>query len=222
MKKNALAVLLPVAAGVALSGTGFGVWVFSNNIEAKNAYVGFQVEPAVNFTQFEEVDVKVTNANDSNVTDKLVLDQDYINATSGEAWDVTLNWTLDYEVIDGVIGATDNAGTYKYDANQTVSDDDITAKYSSLSIDATCSITGGLKNYVVVDGDGKQTINFTKENATLDSANHTIKGEVTFNLCPNDTYNGIKSIEAYKNMVAAIKKDGKLSFELSLINNLTK
>ena len=35
MKKNLLAVLLPVVAGVALSGTGFGLWVFKENIESK-------------------------------------------------------------------------------------------------------------------------------------------------------------------------------------------
>ena len=221
MKKNALAVLLPVAAGVALSGTGFGVWVFSNNIKAKNAYVGFQVEPAVNFTKFEDVDVNVTNANDSDVTDKLVLDQDYINLTSGNAWDVTLNWTLDYEVVAGVIGKTDEAGTYTYKDNTEVSDDDITAKFDSLSVATKCTIDGGLKNYVRLDAD-TQTYKFTETDVDLDSTNHTIKGEVTFNLYPTDTYNGIKSIEAYKSMVDAIKKDGKLSFELSLINNLTE
>ena len=223
MKKNALAVLLPVAAGVALSGTGFGVWVFSNKIEAKNAYVGFQVEPAVNFTKFEDVGVKVTNTNDSTVDDKLVLDQDYINATSGNAWNVTLNWTLDYEVIDGVIGTTDKAGTYKYDANTEVSKNDIENKLGSLEIYVTTTVDGGLGKYIQASlPKDSFPLNASGYNIKLDESAKKITGNYTFKFAPTSTYNEVKSIEAYKNMVAAIKKDGKLSFELSLINNLTK
>ena len=50
MKKNLLAVLLPVVAGVALSGTGFGLWVFNEKISDKLVGASMQVEPAINFT----------------------------------------------------------------------------------------------------------------------------------------------------------------------------
>ena len=49
MKKNLLAVLLPVVAGVALSGTGFGLWVFKDNIKSKTIGASMQLEPAFNF-----------------------------------------------------------------------------------------------------------------------------------------------------------------------------
>ncbi len=224
MKKNALAVLLPVAAGVALSGTGFGVWVFSNEVAAKNAYVGFQVEPAVNFTQFEDVVVNVSNANDTSVTDKLVLDQDYIGLESGKAWNVTLNWTLDYEVIAGVTGTVDKAtGSYTYADNTTVSKNDIEERLGSLEIKVTTTVAGGLGKYVQASiGEDSFNLIASGYNIKLDESAKKITGNYTFKFAPTSTYNGIKTIEAYKEMVAAIKADGKLSFELSLINNLTK
>ena len=49
MKKNLLAVLLPVVAGVALSGTGFGLWVFDEDVDNKLVGASMQVEPAINF-----------------------------------------------------------------------------------------------------------------------------------------------------------------------------
>ena len=49
MKKNLLAVLLPVVAGVALSGTGFGLWVFNEAVDNKLVGASMQVEPAINF-----------------------------------------------------------------------------------------------------------------------------------------------------------------------------
>ena len=223
MKKNALAVLLPVAAGVALSGTGFGVWVFSNKIEAKNAYVGFQVEPAINFTQFEDVDVKVSNANDSTVTDKLVLDQDYVGLATGEAWNVTLNWTLDYEVIAGVNGTTTKDGTYTYTDNTTVEKNDIENKLGSLSVKVKTTVDGGLGKYIQASvGEDSFPLNASGYNIKLDDSAKKITGNYTFKFAPTSTYNAVKTIELYKDMVKAIKADGKLSFELSLINNLTK
>ena len=65
MKKNLLAVLLPVVAGVALSGTGFGLWVFHEAVDSKLVGASMQVEPAINFekTALSIESLSVTNKN---------------------------------------------------------------------------------------------------------------------------------------------------------------
>ena len=83
MKKNLLAVLLPVVAGVALSGTGFGLWVFNTTVDSKKAGAGLYLEPAIQFNAnaLTVTDVSVVNKQDAGTPDKMIFDQDYIGLT---------------------------------------------------------------------------------------------------------------------------------------------
>ena len=223
MKKNALAVLLPVAAGVALSGTGFGVWVFSNKIEAKNAYVGFQVEPAVNFTKFEKVEATVKNANDTGITKRIVLDQDYVGLKSN-AWSVTIDWTLDYEMTSGFYGIPDSNGTYDFSSSITATKTDIDNVLGSLEIEASYNIGGNLSKYIECTNPGITTFNLAANGYNIKHNFDTkqITGQVTFDFIPTSTYNAVKTIDLYKTMVSELKSSSSLSFTLEFINNLVK
>ena len=102
MKKNLLAVLLPVVAGVALSGTGFGLWVFKTNVESKTAGAGLYLEPAIQFNTdaLTVTDVKVVNAKDASIHDKMIFDQDYINVAT-KAWQIDITIKVSFEVLNG-------------------------------------------------------------------------------------------------------------------------
>ena len=98
MKKRMLAVMLPVAAFVALAGTGFGVWVFQN-ANAVKASASYNVANAV---ALNGMTVKSTGT--------VVLDQSAIINS------VSLAVGVDYEEIKGNFGTADG-NTYTYDSN---------------------------------------------------------------------------------------------------------
>jgi len=125
MKKRMLAVMLPVAAFVALAGTGFGVWVF-NNTTAASTSADFTVANAVS------VDGLTLTAKDN----KIVIDK------TGEpdcdlALEYTLGATIDIE--KGAVG-TYTAPDYAYTDNKTASS--LSVKYNF-----TVTLTGGMETY---------------------------------------------------------------------------
>ena len=107
MKKNLLAVLLPVVAGVALSGTGFGLWVFKDNIASKTIGASMQLEPAFNFKENSmTATLTVANENDTSTTGMIVFDEDYKNLTN--PWKVTVHVEI---VLEELLGKLMTAGT---------------------------------------------------------------------------------------------------------------
>ena len=100
MKKNLLAVLLPVVAGVALSGTGFGLWVFKENVDAKSIGASMELQPAININNDMTVTLKVDNSveADSGEHTKMIFDEEY--KTTG-SWTVTLSVSITYEQLTG-------------------------------------------------------------------------------------------------------------------------
>ena len=112
MKKNLLAVLLPVVAGVALSGTGFGLWVFKTNVESKTAGAGLYLEPAIQFNAdaLTVTKVSVVNRHDA-ATDKMIFDQNYIGLTE-EAWQINITVKVSFEVLKGTTRADEVSSVY--------------------------------------------------------------------------------------------------------------
>ena len=46
-KRRIAGITLPAVAGLALTGTGFGLWVFQNDLDAKTAEAHYEVTAAV-------------------------------------------------------------------------------------------------------------------------------------------------------------------------------
>lgn len=121
MKKNLLAVLLPVVAGVALSGTGFGLWVFNESVSDKLVGASMQVEPAINFKSdalsIESLTVTNVNGKSADSGKAIVFDQSDALAASGVRWTVSIKVCVTYEALLGALRAekdvTDGLGNYK-------------------------------------------------------------------------------------------------------------
>ena len=124
MKKRMLAVMLPVAAFVALAGTGFGVWVF-NTTTAASTSADFTVANAVS------VDGLKLTAKDN----KIVIDKTG-ESDSDLALEYTLGATIDIE--KGAVGTYTSA--YAYTDNKTASS--LSVKYNF-----TVTLAGGMETY---------------------------------------------------------------------------
>ena len=227
MKKNLLAVLLPVVAGVALSGTGFGLWVFNEDVASKTIGASMQVEPAINFTStaLSIKSLSVTNANGKVVgatenTNKTIVFDQSDALKSGVRWTVNIEVGVTYTALLGTLHPeTNGAGTY-----DTASDvkayklEELKAAlklyqvtvYSPLSGtkgDATCDI----KSYLTSSED--LTVNLenftgipTKDgNFDHDLATTEITKIFTFTFTPKPDYTGINTAEKYNTFRDKVK-----------------
>lgn len=219
MKKNLLAVLLPVVAGVALSGTGFGLWVFNDSVSDKLVGASMQVEPAINFTSsalsIESLSVTNTNGKVVGATEgpnkTIVFDQSDA-LESDVRWTVNIKVGVTYTALLGTLHPeTNGAGTY-----DTATDvkayklEELKAAlklyqvtvYSPLSRtngDADCKI----KSYLTSSQD--LTVNLEKfdhiptsdGNFDHDLATTEITKTFKFEFTPSDTYKAIKSADKY-------------------------
>jgi hypothetical protein len=132
MKKRMLAVMLPVAAFVALAGTGFGVWVFNTNSTA-TAYGDFEVTDAVS------MDKMILDLTDKKIT----LDQDTTNNMS----DFAIGGKIGVTTIDtskGMVGSANASGTYTYTGTGT----DMSSLKANYNV--TVTVGGGLATYIDV------------------------------------------------------------------------
>ena len=142
MKKRMLAVMLPVAAFVALAGTGFGVWVFQN-ANAVKASASYNVANAV---ALNGMTVKSTGT--------VVLDQSAIINS------VSLAVGVDYEEIKGNFGTADG-NTYTYDSNDAAN----TAIKVEYKVEV--AISAGLAEYIKCDTIGGEAAGTTMTFASV-------------------------------------------------------
>lgn len=118
MKKNLLAVLLPVVAGVALSGTGFGLWVFNEDVDNKLVGASMQVEPAINFEKaaLSIESLSVINKNEKSVDGKTIVFDQSDALASEVRWTVNIEVGVTYKALLGALRAEkdfkDGSGTY--------------------------------------------------------------------------------------------------------------
>ncbi|MCI7065576.1 MAG: hypothetical protein MR977_03740 [Bacilli bacterium] len=230
MKKNLLAVLLPVVAGVALSGTGFGLWVFKTNVESKTAGAGLYLEPAIQFNTnaLTVTDVSVVNKKDA-ATTKMIFDQDYIGVTS-EAWQIDITVKVSFDVLDGTTKADVNSsvydGTYASAADVAFGEADkgeLSGRLEKYTV--TVSWDQTLAQYIELDTgiSGGQTQKLSEFNtfltadmaslATTKAISHTYH----FSFHPSNTYNNIKDKGAYETLRTAISS-GTMNFTASFAN----
>ena len=119
MKKKLFAVTLPLIAGVALSGTGFGLWVFNETVDPFTVGASMQLEPAIaiNSDCLKITGIKVVNANGKSLPgdSTLIFDQSDQNQEDYR-WKVTVSVSFTFELIDGILheesDPTDGLGNY--------------------------------------------------------------------------------------------------------------
>jgi len=127
MKKSLLNTILPIAAFIAISGTGFGVWVF-NNTTTTTAYADFSITDAAS------LDGLTINLIDNNIT----LDQTASDLVIGG----NLGCNIDLE--HGMAGTVNASNNYEYTTNTT---------NLSLAVDYQIKVTlgGNLGDYLGVE-----------------------------------------------------------------------
>ena len=203
MKKNLLAVLLPVVAGVALSGTGFGLWVFKDNIKSKTIGASMQLEPAFNFKENSmTAELTVANEKDTLIADKIVFDEDYKDLTN--PWKVTVHVEI---VLEELLGKLMTAGTgdpVTYAPTNVVefTSTELQTKLATHTIKVTQTLTG-ISDYISVDkATQEETLNnFTPKISSPMTADktehtHTLSNDYEFVYKPTG-YNSINSKDAY-------------------------
>jgi hypothetical protein len=192
MKKRMLAVMLPVAAFVALAGTGFGVWVFNSTTAASDS-ADFIVTNAVSVDS-----VKVA------VSGELTLDQEGSDAETILDTNNTISLALsaDYTGLTGVEGKYTDKYTYT----------DVTAASAiKFNYDVKTEIKGGLATYVklaTLTGDDKVEV----ASASTDEATaKTLAVKFAW-------VEGAKPTtkDEYNTMVSAIKNSGEINFTVTL------
>ncbi len=189
MKKNLLAVVLPVAAFVALAGTGFGAWIFStasseadvNSYSVTNAYtVG-------------AIDLAKTD-------DTIVLDQTNPDFAIAYKTDIKVE-----EAVGGTHGSNDDASAYKDWVDNAAAKANITATYNF-----GVALGGNLETYLEVKSITRTTDNTVTNGAdfTVDYANvghNDVKTENYAIAFDWKTSAKPETMEAYKAMVTAVK-----------------
>ncbi len=127
MKKRFLNTILPIAAFIALSGTGFGFWVF-NNTSTVTSYADFSITDAAS------LDGLTINLIDNGI----ILDQTSSDLTIGG----NLGCNIDLE--HGMAGTVNASNNYEYTTNTT---------NLSLAFDYQIKVTlgGNLGDYLAVD-----------------------------------------------------------------------
>ena len=181
MKKRMLAVMLPVAAFVALAGTGFGVWVF-NNTNAASAGANYTVTDAV-----------AMDGLTLNLTDKsLTLDQ---NSSDDLQIAGTIGANIDIEA--GGVGTATAATTNEW-AGATVGE--------TLRANYKVEVANGLSTYITVKdvtvGSVKQTTGFSfAQSWTEDTLNDSKSITVNFAW----TSSKPTTMKGYTDMITAIK-----------------
>ena len=208
MKKNLLAVLLPVVAGVALSGTGFGLWVFNETVSAKSIGASMQLEPAFNIKDSLKATLTVANAKDTSIKDMIVFDEDYKNLT--DPWKVTVHVSIDLEELLGKLRTANNGETVTYGSDDVVKFEstELQTKLATHTIRVTQTLTE-ISGYISVNAESKEeTLNkFTPIVSSSMTANeklHTLSADYEFVYNPTSLYNSINSKGAYTDFSTAL------------------
>ena len=224
MKKNLLAVLLPVVAGVALSGTGFGLWIFKENVTEKSIGASMELQPAINIQDNMNVTLSVTNSvlADSEEHKKMIFDEDYKN---GGFWEVTLSVSITYEQLAGELAKYDNG--YQY-SEPTYSDQgELSTKLGRYKIsvantisNTTTTVSKPLSSYIKLDDSTASPLSCNLKDFT---SSEPVSGIVTlshnykFKFVPDTDYNNISSKTDYEKLKAAVSS-GQITFTATFGN----
>ena len=222
MKKNLLAVLLPVVAGVALSSTGFGLWVFNETVDAKSIGASMELQPAININNDMSVTLSVKNSETSDQTEdkKMIFDEEY--KTNG-SWEVTLSVSITYDQLTGELAKYEN-GAYDYSSPAyTVDPTELSKKLGRYKITVENTISTSLSNYVKLDALTHSTSSLSYILKDFDSSTSTdpskpnhivLSKDYEFKFVPTDAYKNISTKDAYNALKGAVN-NGKITFTAS-------
>lgn len=225
MKKNLLAVLLPVVAGVALSGTGFGLWVFNEKVTEKSIGASMELQPAININNDMSVTLKVKNSEttDQSVDTKMIFDEEYKNTGY---WEVTLSVSITYEQLTGELANyVTNDYQYSSPAYSAASTElsDKLGRYQitvTNTISSTEEISKPLSTYVKLAEPTSSSLSYPLNqftSSTGSSNNVILKHDYKFKFVPDTAYNDISSKTAYEELKTAVSK-GKIIFTATFGN----
>lgn len=209
MKKNLLAVLLPVVAGVALSGTGFGLWVFNEDIDSKTIGASMQLEPAFNITNSLKATLTVENVNDGSTT-KIVFDEEDKGVSN--PWKVTVKVSIDLEELLGELRTATNGDSVTYGSSDVkqFESTELQTKLATHKIRVTQALTE-ITDYISVDEESKvKTLDtFTptpiiSSSMTANETVHTLSANYVFVYNPKPLYNAIDSKGKYTDFRTAL------------------
>ncbi|MCI6524961.1 MAG: hypothetical protein MR464_03205 [Bacilli bacterium] len=205
MKKNLLAVLLPVVAGVALSGTGFGLWVFNENITSKTIGASMQLEPAFNITNSLKATLTVANVNDTSTT-KIVFDEEDKGVSN--PWKVTVKVEIVLEELFGKLMTANTGESITYTQDNVVNFTELQDKLATHKIKVTQTLNG-ITDYISVNAESiVETLDhFTtivSSPMTQDLKQHTLSKDYVFIYNPKSLYNDIDSKGEYTNFRTAL------------------
>jgi len=187
-----LAVMLPVAAFVALAGTGFGVWVFNATSNGSTTHAGYSVTNAYSVGSISLA--KGTNAGDDTIT----LDQ---NNPDFQLKYVTTSKVT--EALGGSSAAGESQGAWG--VNTTSDTFKVKANYKFEVV-----LGGGLDNYIAIKSINRETSNAVTSGTAFD----VTYSSVTKDSVLTETYdiefdwksdNKPATIDAYIKMVNAVK-----------------
>lgn len=204
MKKKALAILLPVAAGVALAGTGFGVWVFQT--ETKNTIQsGLEVTPAIEIDEDTfAANITVANNGGAYSTQNIVFDQGYTT------WGVKIAFSVDFTYN---AGGADTLTSYEFGNSATWNDGTSTGltklpeAFNAYKITCELGDLGDLGNYV--EAASANVMEYTLDTLTLTAGatdgEYTLKGEFELTYNKKDAYSNITDMTAYETFLGVVK-----------------
>lgn len=224
MKRNILFTLLPLSAGVALTGTGFSIWVFDSQDISKTVSTGVQIESAVG-VGIDTVTATVKNVvGPSDVTDRFVLDQNCISTLNGNTnalavrWQVTVEVTTTMDLVldelddssssvvtwnqDSAIPAEEIKDKIAFDISAAVGDS-TTADYILLT--KSTSLTPVLPTS---DTDREKDESVYIEDDVVYS-NRKFKASCTFNFCPTSLYNQIQDTTTFMKLLSDLQTGAK-------------
>ena len=180
MKKKLVAATLPLIAGVALSGTGFGLWVFNETVDPFTVGASMQLEPAIaiNSDCLKITGIKVVNANGKSLPgdSTLIFDQSDQNQEDYR-WKVTVSVSFTFELIDGILheesDPTDGLGNYNPATSINAQiHNDIKNKLNGYSVNITNPLADAGK------GDLTCKINDYLDKGTTANTSTTVLGEL--------------------------------------------
>lgn len=219
MKKNLLAVLLPVVAGVALSGTGFGLWVFNETVSAKSIGASMELQPAINVQNNMNVTLSVTNSvsEDSGEHTKMIFDEEY--KTTG-SWTITLSVSITYEQLIGELANYETDHYVYSEPTYSADSDELSTKLGRYKITIGNTISTTLATYVKLDTPATPTLFYTLNqftSSTPSSGIVTLSRDYVFKFVPNTAYNNISTKDAYNALKGAVK-NGAITFTATFGN----
>lgn len=221
MKKNLLAVLLPVVAGVALSGTGFGLWVFNVDVDSKTIGASMELQPAINIQNNMKVTLSVYNSveTDHEEQGKMIFDEEYKNTGY---WEVTLSVSITYEQLTGELAKYEN-GAYDYSVPAYSDQGELSTKLGRYKITVantisnTTTLSKPLSSYVKLETPTASPLSYTLDDFTPSAPSSgivTLSHNYVFKFVPTDEYNSISTASAYAGLKTAVSS-GQITFTAS-------